>query len=199
MTNYITDLTHITDAMAITGPIENYIWDELTDGNYWESIENIASQLESASCAAGSWSDMIYTKDIQDKLNDSAWREAIDEAIADYLDCTGESPNLDPYGAGFELSHAVTFSVDWTATMLASRLRNLGRVAVVSASIDSLDPNPDVIAFDTDFEAQEWVEEEIARRVQHHVEHNPYAISEVDLEGMIEQESALFTIKEEAL
>ncbi len=199
MTNYITDLTRITDAMAIIGPVEEYIWRELTDGCYWESIENIASQLESASCANGSWSDMIYTYDIESKLNDSAWREAIDDALADYSDCTGESPNLDPYGAGFELSHTVTFAVDWVAHTLASRLRNLGRVAVVSASVDSLDSNPDVIAFDTDFEAQEWVDEEISRRVQYEVEHSPYSISEAELESMIEQEAALFTIKEESL
>jgi hypothetical protein len=184
--------------MAITGPIENYIWDELTDGCYWDSIENIASQLESASCSAGSWSDMIYTRDIDAKLNDSDWREAIDEALADYSDCTGESPNFDPYGVGFELSQTVTFAVDWAACALASRLRNLGRVAVVSASVDSM-ASPEVIAFDTDYEARDWVEEEISRRVQHQVEHSPYAISDLEIEGMIEQESALFNVREEVL
>jgi hypothetical protein len=199
MTDYITDLTRITDAMAITGPIENYIWDELTDGCYWDSIEDIASQLESASCSAGSWSDMISTHDIDAKLNDSDWREAIDEALSDYSDCTGKSPNFDPYGVGFELSQTVTFAVDWAAFALASRLRNLGRVAVVSASVASMDPSPDVIAFDTDYEARDWAEGEISRRVQHRIEHSPYAISDLEIEGMIEQESALFNVREEVL
>jgi len=199
MANYITDLTRITDALEITGPIENYIWDELTDGFYWESIENIASQLESASCANGSWSDMIYTYDIDAKLNDSDWREAISQAIQEYEDCTGEPPNFDPYGVGFELSQTVIFAVDWVACALASRLRNFGRVAVVSASVDSMDPNPEVIAFDTYWGAQEWVDEEIARRVQHQIEHSPYAISEDERESLLEQESELFKVTEESL
>ena len=58
--NTITDITRITQALDLTGAIEAYLWDELTDGNYWHSIEDIARQLESASCANGSWSQMIY-------------------------------------------------------------------------------------------------------------------------------------------
>ena len=195
----ITDLSRITDAMAITGPIENYIWDELTDSCEWESIESIANHLEMASCAAGSWSEMIYYCDIERKLGDSDWREAIGKAVDEYQDCTGESPNFNQNGLGFDLYQVVTFAVDWVAQELANRLRGLERVAVVTVAQDSLDSNPDVIAFDTDWEAQEWVLDEIERRVQHCVDHSPFAVSEEERESMFEAEAQLVTITEERL
>ena len=195
----ITDLSRITDAMAITGPIENYIWDELTDSNNWDSIESIANQLEMASCASGSWSEMIYYCDIEKKLGDSDWREAIGKAVDEFQDCTGESPNFNQNGLGFDLYQVVTFAVDWVAQELANRLRGLERVAVVTVAQDSLDPNPDVIAFDTDWEAQEWRFEEIERRVQHYVDHSPFAVSEEERESMFEAEAQLVTITEERL
>jgi|5_EtaG_2_1085323.scaffolds.fasta_scaffold14729_3 hypothetical protein len=199
MLKAITDLSRITEAMAITGPIEDYIWEELTDGCEWDSIESIANQLELASCAAGSWSDMIYYCDIEKKLGDSDWREAIGKAVDSYQDCTGESPNFNQNGLGFDLYQVVTFAVDWTAQELASRLRGLERVAVATVAQDSLDSDPDVIAFDTEWEAQDWMYEEIERRVQHCVDHSPYAVSEEERESMFEVEAHLVTITEERL
>ena len=93
----------------------------------------------------------------------------------------------------------MTFAVDWVAQRLASRLRHLDRVAVVIAPVDAMDSHPDVIAFDTVYEAQEWVADEIERRVQHQVDHSPYTVTEDDRQAMTENESTLFTITEERL
>lgn len=189
----ITDLDRITQALNLSNPIEHMIWDELDQPHAWESIGQIVNQLESASCSAGSWSDMIYTHDIESKLSDPDWRTAIDEAIADWRDNTGENPDLP------DLSSMVTFAVDHTASQMASRLRSLDRVAVVIAASDSMDPWPDVIAFGTAWEAEDWVAEEVARRVQHRVDHSPYTVSEEELEQWHEEESELFRIDEERL
>ena len=193
MTITITDLDRITLALDPTGAIETYLWDELTDGNYWHSIEDIARQLESASCANGSWNGMIYTRDIYTRLSDPQWCDDIDQTIDDFCDATGESPDLT------SLESVVTFAVDQTASNLAHRLRSLDSVAVVTAAIDSLDPSPDVIAFADVAEAQDWVAEEVDRRVQHQVDHSPYPVSEADREAMMQVEFSLFTITEEAI
>ena len=193
MKNTITDFNRITAAIDPTGAIEYYIWDQLTDGCYWESVGQIISQLESAACAHGSWGDLIYTRDILDRLAEPQWVDDIDTALEEYADATGES---------FEfscLSDTVTFAVDWVAQRLASRLRHLDRVAVVVASVDAMDSHPDVIAFDTVWEAEEWVADEIERRVQHQVDHSPHPVTEDERDGWIEQESTLFTLTEEAL
>ena len=106
MKNAITDLESITQALNLSGPIESYLWDELTDGYSWDSIDSIASQLESASCAAGSWNDLIYTRDILDKLADSDWLNAIEQAVDDFGDATGESPDF-TYNGPFCLSNRI--------------------------------------------------------------------------------------------
>jgi hypothetical protein len=191
--NTITDITRITQALDITGAIETYIWEELTDGNYWHSVDDIARQLETASCANGSWNQMIYTRDILARLSDPEWQDDIEQAIEDFGDATGESPDIT------SLESAVTFSVDWTALNLAHRLRYLDSVAVVTAASDSLDPSPDVIAFADVSEAEDWVSDEVERRVQYQVDHSPYSVSEADRGAMTEAEFALFTITEEAL
>lgn len=193
MSNRITDLNRITAAIDPTGAIENYLWDELTDGAYWESIGQMVNQLESASCAASSWGRMIYTRDILGCLADPQWQADIDDAIADWRDNTGESPDLP------DLSSMVTFAVDHVAYQLASKLRSLDHVAVVTAAADSCDPNPDVIAFDTVWEAEDWVAEEIERRVQYAVDHSPHPVSEDDRDSMVETETELFTITDERL
>tara|TARA_R110001606_G_scaffold347777_1_gene497164 strand:- start:670 stop:1242 length:573 start_codon:yes stop_codon:yes gene_type:complete len=187
--NTITDITRITEALDLTGAIESYLWDELTDGNYWHSIGDIARQLETASCANGSWNQMIYTRDILERLSDPDWQDGIDEAWWSYADETGESPDITT------LESAVTFAVDQTASNLAHRLRSLDSVAVVTASVDTLDPSPDVIAFADESDALDWVAGEIERRIQHRVDHSPYTITDADLEI----ESQLFTITEESI
>jgi len=189
----ITDLDRITEALDLSNPIEHMLWEELDQPHAWESIGQIVAQLECASCAAGSWSDMIYIHDIESKLSDPDWRTAIDEAIADWRDNTGENPEFDG------LSSMVTFTVDHTAYQLASRLRYLDHVAIVVAASDSLDPHPDVIAFDTLWEAENWMADEVARRVQHRVDHSPYTVSEDEREQWREEESELFTVKDERL
>lgn len=191
--NTITDLDRITLALDPTGAIETYLWDELTDGNYWHSVEDIARQLESASCAQGSWNSMIYTRDIYERLADPQWCDDIDEVIDEFCDATGESPDLTSLGA------MVTFAVDQTASNLAYRLRSLDRVAVVTSAIDSLDPSPEVIAFAYVSEAEDWVAEDVERRVQHQIDHSPYPVTEADREAMTEVEFTLFTITEESI
>ena len=191
--NSINDITRITEALDITGAIETYLWDELTDGNYWHSVEDIARQLETASCANGSWNQMIYTRDILDRLSDPQWQDDIDQAIEDFGDETGESPYIT------SLESAVIFAVDWTASNLAHRIRSLDSVAVVTAAVDTLDPSPDVIAFADVSEAEEWVSDEVERRVQYQVDHSPYTVTEDDREAMTEVEFTLFTITEESI
>ena len=206
MKNAITDLESITQALNLSGPIESYLWDELTDGNYWDSIDSIASQLESASCSAGSWNDLIYTRDILDKLSDSDWLNAIEQAVEDYGDATGESPDFTythvsgvAVNGPFSLSSVVTFAVDWVASELAHKLRSLDSVWLVTAAADSLDPSPEVIALATESEALDWVSEAVQARVEHMVSHSPHSVSDTDLWDFEEQEYALFTIEEESL
>lgn len=198
MKNAITDLESITQALNLSGPIESYLWDELTDGNYWDSIDSIASQLESASCAAGSWNDLIYTRDILDKLSDSDWLNAIEQAVDDFGDATGESPDFTHYGP-FSLSNVVTFAVDWVASELAHKLRSLDSVWLVTAAVDSLDPSPEIIALATESEAVGWVSEAVQARIEHMVSHSPHSVSDTDLWDFEEQEYALFNIEEESL
>lgn len=198
MKNAITDLESITQALNLSGPIESYLWDELTDGNYWDSIDSIVNQLESASCSAGSWGDLIYTRDILDKLSDSDWLNSIEQAVEDYGDATGESPDFTHYGP-FSLSNVVTFAVDWVASELAHKLRSLDSVWLVTAAVDSLDPSPEVIALATESEALDWVSEAVQARVEHMVSHSPHSVSDTDLWDFEEQEYALFTIEEESL
>jgi hypothetical protein len=193
----ITDFDRITTAIDPTGAIENYIWEEIL-GCQWESIGQIAQQLEMASCSHGSWSGMIYTRDILDKLSDPQWVEDIETAFADYEDNTGEAFDFDVVG-GFSLSNTVTFAVDWVAQQLASKLRYLDKVAIVTVASDSMDPSPERIAFSTVWEAEDWVAEEVARRVQYQVDHSPHTVSEDDLLDLHEQECELFRIDEEGL
>jgi hypothetical protein len=93
----------------------------------------------------------------------------------------------------------VTFAVDWVAQQLASKLRYLDRVAIVTVASDSMDPSPDRIAFSTVWEAEDWVAEEVARRVQYQVDHSPHPVSEDDLMDLQEQEMLLFDLDEERL
>lgn len=198
MQNEITDLTRITLELDPTGAIESYIWDEMT-GCKWASLESIVSQLEMASCSAGSWGEMIYTHDILDKLADPQWVQDIEEAIAEYEDATGEAPTFDPYGSGFSLSATVTFAVDWVAQRLASRLRHMGSVAVVTVASDSLDPFPERIAFPSEWEAAEWVADEVQRRIEHLVQHSSYPVTDEELQHWEEEELQLILINTERL
>lgn len=194
----ITDITRITEALDPTGAIETYIWDEILNCQ-WETVGQIINQLELASCAAGSWSGMIYTRDILDRLANPQWVADIEQAIEDYTDATGESPTFDPYGSGFSLSSVVTFAVDWVAYEIASRLRSLDQVAVVTASVDSMDPQPERIAFASVWEAEDWVAEEVERRVSHRVQHHSHTVTEQELDEWRDDELRLMALTEERL
>jgi len=65
----------------------------------------------------------------------------------------------------------------------------------VTYAVDSLDPNPVVMEFDSEWEALEWVGEEIERRVSYTVEHSPYSVDESELDAIREVETALCRIE----
>lgn len=193
MRNEITDFQHLTESLGELNAIEQHLWDEIAEPNCWDSIESIVRQLETAACLNGSWSGLIYTQDILDKLADSQWCVAINDAVEAYGDNVGESLDVP------SLESMVTFAVDWHAYALANKLRNLGRVATVTCAVDSLDPSPDVLAFGCELEAIEWAEEEMIRRVEHIVAHSPYSIAAHELPALHAQELELLKISPESM
>jgi hypothetical protein len=66
----------------------------------------------------------------------------------------------------------------------------------VTYAIDSLDPNPAVELFDTMSEAQDWIADEMQRRIDWTVSHSPYPIREDELEEMREIELTLVHIED---
>ena len=62
--------------------------------------------------------------------------------------------------------------------------------------VDWLDTNPTKKRFKTISEVEDWITEEISRRVDWTVSHSPYSLSEDDLEALQETENALIQIKE---
>ena len=196
--NYTTiNFEYFAPELNIKGPIESYLWEEL-EGNQWDSIENLVRQLESASCSAGSWSDLIYTRDILDKLADMEWLDAIEQAVDDYSDAIGESPNFNPYGP-FRLEDIVTFAVDWVAQEIAGRIRSMDQVALVTYAVDTLDPTPEVFAFASVSDAEDFVADQTQQRVQWIVDHHPHSLSESGVEALLEAEIALIHIETESL
>jgi hypothetical protein len=193
MKNVITDFEYLTESLGELNAIEQYLWDEIAELNCWDSIESIVRQLETAACMNGSWSGLIYTQDILDKLADSRWCDAINDAMEAYGDNVGEPLDVP------SLESVVTFAVDWYAGELANKLRNLGHVATVTCAVDSLDPSPDVLAFGCDLEALEWAEYEMIRRVEHIVAHSPYPIAAHELPALHAKELELIKISPESL
>jgi hypothetical protein len=192
MTNAITDFQYLTESLGELNAIEQHLWDEMSQQS-WDSIESMVRQLETAACMNGSWSGLIYTQDIIDRLADSAWCDAISEAVEAYVDGVGEPPDAP------SLEAMVTFAVDWYAYRLGQKLRSLGRVATVTCAADSLDPSPDVLAFGCEMEAIEWTEEEMTRRVEFIVAHSPHPIGEHELPALHEQEFELLRVSPESL
>lgn len=193
MQNVITDFQHLTESLGELNAIEQQLWDEIAQPSCWDSIESIVRQLETAACMNGSWAGMIYTQDILDKLADSSWCDAINDAMEAYGDNVGEPLDVP------SLESVVTFAVDWYAAALAYKLRYMGRVATVTCAVDSLDPSPDVLAFGCELEAIEWSEEEMTRRVEHIVAHSPYPIGEHELPAIHAQELELLKVSPESL
>lgn len=66
----------------------------------------------------------------------------------------------------------------------------------VTYAIDTLDTNPTVEIFDTMSEAQDWVADEMQRRIDWTVSHSPYPISDEELDEMRETEFTLVRIED---
>lgn len=168
--------------------IRTYIVEELRDMQF-ESPKQIARQLETASCAYGSYSGVIYNSDIDEKLSRKEWRDAISEALEDFADCTGEEFSFTDF------TQALWFAIEWEARRLAMWFEDLELCAIVTLAVDTCDPNPELIAFPTTWEAEEFAAEEIARRVQFQVEHAQYSVSEAEIDAMREAEAQLVMIE----
>jgi len=64
----------------------------------------------------------------------------------------------------------------------------------VSYSIDTLDTNPTKMVFDNINDAHDWIHDEVARRVQHVVDHSPCTLSETDIQDIEANEYTLVSI-----
>lgn len=65
----------------------------------------------------------------------------------------------------------------------------------VTYAVDSLDPNPTVKRFEEYWEAEEYIHEEVERRISFMIEHSPYSISEREIIEMRETEYSLLHLK----
>ena len=206
MQNELTDIQEIIDAIKLRfdkNAIVDYLIDEhITEGGY-NSVDSLITDLELAHCAAGSFSGMIYTQDILDRLADRNWQAAIEQAFEDYADATGESPDLDRdamgYPSGFNLANLVTFAVDWMSNEVASFLRSNDRFYIVTQAVDSLDPSPERKVFLDEYEAQDYVSESLSHRMDYIVQHAQQSWTEADREAIEEQEMQLITIEGETV
>ena len=161
-------------------------------GNQYNSIRSLISDIEHAHCAAGSFNDMIYTRDIERKLCDSDWIDAIDAAIEDYANNTGETPTFE------RVTDMVTFAVDWTSNTLASHLCYMleeGDWHVVLEYADTCDTKPESTLYETESEATDAMVEAIEQRVQFVVDHSQHMISETERDAIEEDESMLVKVE----
>jgi len=65
----------------------------------------------------------------------------------------------------------------------------------VTYAIDSLDTQPVVKLFDEEYEAIEWMNDEIQRRISYVVEHSQFSISEKKYQEIEENEHTLVRIE----
>jgi hypothetical protein len=65
----------------------------------------------------------------------------------------------------------------------------------VTYAIDSLDPNPIVKDFEDEWDASEWLLEEIQSRIDYQVQHSPYSLSEDDVDSLHGIETSLARIE----
>ena len=65
----------------------------------------------------------------------------------------------------------------------------------VTYAIDSLDTQPVVKLFDEEYEALEWMSDEIQRRIEYVVEHSQFSISEKEYQEIEENEHTLVRIE----
>ena len=50
----------------------------------------------------------------------------------------------------------------------------------VTYAIDSLDTKPVIKTFESEYEAEEWLNDEVQRRIDFEVKHSPFSISEIE-------------------
>jgi len=65
----------------------------------------------------------------------------------------------------------------------------------VTYAIDSLDPQPKVKTFDYEYEALDWLNDEMARRVDCIIMHSPYMVSKTDRLALEEIEETLSRVE----
>ena len=65
----------------------------------------------------------------------------------------------------------------------------------VTYAIDSLDTKPVIKTFESEFEAEEWLNDEVQRRMDYVVQHSPYTISEEEYREIEEYEYSLVRIE----
>jgi len=171
-----------------------YLIDHFSDATY-DSIESFLHGLEMGSCESGSFGgDMIYTGRILDKLADQDWQNAIQDAVDDYTDATGETPYFSAYGSGFQLENTVTFAVNWQASEIANRIRSHGRFWIVTSRVDYLDPNPKVKVFLEESDAVDYLQDLIDLELQLN-----QGAAKADLMAIEENMYELNTIEEESV
>ena len=66
----------------------------------------------------------------------------------------------------------------------------------VTYAIDSLDTNPVIKTFEHEYEAEEWLHNEVQERINWTVEHSPYTISEEEYKEIEENEYSLVRLEE---
>ena len=66
----------------------------------------------------------------------------------------------------------------------------------VTYAIDSLDTNPVIKTFETEYEAEEWLNDEVQHRIDYTVQHSPFTISEEEYREIEESEYSLIRIEE---
>ena len=65
----------------------------------------------------------------------------------------------------------------------------------VTYAIDSLDSNPTIKTFNEEYEALEWLENEVQERIDYTVQHSPFSISEKEYQEIEENEYTLVRIE----
>ena len=65
----------------------------------------------------------------------------------------------------------------------------------VTYAIDSLDTKPVIKIFESEYEAEEWLNDEVQHRIDYTVQHSPYTISEEEYREIKENEYTLVRIE----
>ena len=65
----------------------------------------------------------------------------------------------------------------------------------VTYAIDSLDTKPVIKIFESEYEAEEWLNDKLQHRIDYTVQHSPYTISEEEYQEIEEYEYSLVRIE----